>query len=600
MKYLFKPFIFLLFILITATSCTSNLEDNSEKKDKYNYEQIRDDFEISIPFGVIEEESITIFVSNQSKNTKIYYTINGTPAEDLFFQNPDSENLLMYSENGIFLQKSDKPESFTLTPNVTFSYGLYSVGYMPKGVPLSLIEVSDVGEIISKKRGTYIFCETGASHFGSIPVVCLSASADSWIGEDLVSGVYNDVSNGMKIRALLEYFDLSENNVFSLNTQVKLGGAYSKRFACRTLNCNFRRDEHGIKNPAPDFRIFDRDSSVGSVRRFRLHSGGNDVFSSFFCDALIQRIVYLSDLNIGTSCYQPCVLYLNGEYWGIYGLREHYDKDYISYCFSVEPDDVIYVDKGAIENGDVSKYGFVVKDGDEDEAFASLNELYELLEYYENEDGSFIVNNEKDWTSSKVYDQFCKLIDIDSFIDLVLIEGYIGNFDFMGNNLRMWKTSKTNEKIKYYDGKWRFLLQDVDQGLIDIKGQNGLSVEAKAAGKNILDWYCGNCTRAYDGKNLSPKHYLLLSRPIQNEKFRKKLIDRATYISNVFAPDIAIDVLDKMEEEILHLYGERVFRWGYSKYDVAAWKRALENKRQFLLSRSEFYFENIEEAFGHK
>ena len=33
--------------------------------------------------------------------------------------------------------------------------------------------------------------------------------------------------------------------------------------------------------------------------------------------------------HIDRMGYQPCIVYLNGDYWGLYGIREKIDEHYV-------------------------------------------------------------------------------------------------------------------------------------------------------------------------------------------------------------------------------------------------------------------------------
>lgn len=43
-------------------------------------------------------------------------------------------------------------------------------------------------------------------------------------------------------------------------------------------------------------------------------------------------------------------------------------------------------------------------------------------------------------------------------------ELYIGNIDWPGNNVRMWRARETSDK-KYEDGKWHFMMYDTDDSM---------------------------------------------------------------------------------------------------------------------------------------
>ena len=71
------------------------------------------------------------------------------------------------------------------------------------------------------------------------------------------------------------------------------------------------------------------------------------------------------------------------------------------------------------------------------------------------------------------YQKVCNKIDIDSPIDYTSVETYVCNVDWSGNstpgeypfywNWDMWRTKTTDSSKDYYDGKWRYVIYDLDQ-----------------------------------------------------------------------------------------------------------------------------------------
>ena len=579
-------------------------------------------FELSQQFGVVSGSGFTLKVERAvSAENSIFYTTNGTPAGELFERGAgEGGGLFRYTDAGIEVRESRNPEDFALTPYVLPSDG-YSFGYISKGVPLSLIEVDSKGEIVAEERGTFVFHHDGKAHFGSVPVVCLSASVEDLIGADKAGGLYNDVWNvrdgvtvpsDEKIRANIEYYDCSSGECFTLNTQLKVGGNATRGFPVRTLNVNFKKREDGHANRIPFVDIFQGKRACGTgreikgnVKRFRLHSGGNDAFSSFFNDAFVQRLVSLADTHVATAAYRPCVLYLNGEYWGLYALREHYSEDYVECNYGVDSEDVVYVDKCYDPVPGESKYYFNVKTDDVPLGISLLDELHSFLEVTENPDGSYSFGSGKDWTSDSVYDEFCKMVDIDSLIDIVLIRGYANDVDFIFNNLRMWRTvpnpsGKKTGNSRFSDGKWRFMIHDMDLSVNDLSVWGIFDGADLAVGRNIFDYYTGNIRRVdyWGGFMENTRPELLLSLPARNEKFRKRLWERAKRVAEIFEPTRAVALLDSMESEIEPLYAEKVERWGVPGYSVESWKNAVEVRRQFLKNRPATFLDDVRSAFG--
>ena len=53
-----------------------------------------------------------------------------------------------------------------------------------------------------------------------------------------------------------------------------------------------------------------------------------------FTDGFISEIC--KNLNVDVMAYRPVITYLNGEYWGIHGLRERMDLEAISNKYNIE------------------------------------------------------------------------------------------------------------------------------------------------------------------------------------------------------------------------------------------------------------------------
>ena len=288
-----------------------------------------------------------------------------------------------------------------------------------------------------------------------IPLVFLSMPYKDWFGN--INNFYNNIYEEIEKYGTLEYYDPISGDYFQRTTKIKLGGGWSKGYPQRTLNVNFNKDEKGNKNEKVTVSIFGERKTCGDTEkdltkfiRFRLHNGGNCFESwSGFNDAIIQQAMF--DSNVATSAYRPCLAYLNGEYWGLMSLREHYSDYYIQQNYGVDNKNVTMFEV----KGDI-----VYDDGDEN-GVKYINELKTLID-----DSRFKSNNQNQLEAA--FQDMAEMIDIDSFIDCLLTQTYACNWDFVGNwnNLKMWRSMKTSNK-DYEDGKWRFCLHDLDFAFTD-------------------------------------------------------------------------------------------------------------------------------------
>jgi hypothetical protein len=586
MKKLLYCFLLLFFVYI-VTSCADVFPKVSDEALKLSCEP-----------GVYKENFI-LGVSRQNKNNEIYFTTDGTPATTA------SEKY--NSKKGIGIYVSDAKSEFKLTQNVkNYDNAVYNYSFTNKAIMLNLLETDKNGKEIARKSGTYIVSKNGTNDF-KIPVVSLSAPPAQMLE------MYNNVEidgNGVeekKYRANLEYMDYSRNEFFTLNTQMKIGGNWTKRLPLRTINLNFNKDANDKKYPsAPQADIFggrklrngSDETTAGKVRRFRLHSGGNDMFAAFITDAFVQAVAAGSPY-ISTAAFRPCILYLNGEYWGLYSMREHYNALYFEYNYGVNKDNVIYVDK-APQNSEWL-YGFEIEEGDESETEDCLVELFEYLEY---DRSTKQLNVTKDWSTDEVYDGFCSMVDVDSLIDLILIQGYAGNWDFMNNNFRMWRTLTVENGNPFADTKWRFILHDVDFGFEDATADNGLATGDGTWNrdkKSYFDFYLGKTGCVYGASPvgvLSPRDHAILSLPSQNARFKTRVLERAQAIEALFAPDKALAVFNRMVSDVTPYYAARVTRWGAPGYSYQVWQNYLSVRRQKIQERPSYFMQQVKTAFG--
>ena len=118
-----------------------------------------------------------------------------------------------------------------------------------------------------------------------------------------------------------------------------------------------------------------------------------------------------------------CVLFLNGEYWGVYALKEDLTREYYAQHYGVSRESVEVV-KGE----------------------AALDSAFyrEVIAYAA----------EHDMADAEHYARLCRVMDMDSFIDWIIFEGYSGNSDTL-NNIRFFRSSEG-------DGLWRWALYDLD------------------------------------------------------------------------------------------------------------------------------------------
>lgn len=268
--------------------------------------------------------------------------------------------------------------------------------------------------------------------------------------------------------AHITIFDNNQTNVLTETCGIRIKGGGSRGQLPKSISCYARDLYQGSNHFKTD--IFQTGIFPHKIVFF---SGGDDnrfKIKDYLVNVLAQ------DLHFATMDFIPCAMFLDGEYWGMYYITEDYNADFIRDHYHVTGDNVIMIKNGSLAEGT-----------DED-----------LLSYEEMTD--FI--REHDMTDIDIYNQACDLIDIDSCIDYYAAQIYIARCgDWPGSNYALWRT-RENDGSFYGDGKWRWMLFDVNSG--------GLSGA-----------YISEDTLSYV---LSSDH--IFSSLYQNEEFRRKFAKR--------------------------------------------------------------------------
>ncbi|PID88945.1 MAG: hypothetical protein CSB02_00050 [Bacteroidia bacterium] len=232
-------------------------------------------------------------------------------------------------------------------------------------------------------------------------------------------------------------------------------------------------------------------------------------------DVLAQDIS--SALDIDYQDFQPAVVFVNGEYWGIHTIRDRIDERYIEYTYHIDKDSVEFLEGSNIH-------------------------------YLTN----FIENNSLEYSHN--YNYIATQIDIPNYIDYTIAELFFNNYDWPGNNMKLWR--------KIPDGKWRWVFYDIDAGF----GNENYNMLLHAT----------NTDSALVGPN--PPHSTFLFRSLlQNETFKTAFITRYAEILNTyFDTSFMINKLDSIQNVYSPEIPVHADRWHYPN-SLNQWEEDVES-----------------------
>lgn len=419
------------------------------------------------------------------------------------------------------------------------------------GIPLSVISISvDYDDLFDYEKGIYvrgkIFDESLKAYIEEHGTRKVKDKARN------IAANYSQKGRDWERNAHIDYFE-TNGEVTECKLQqdcgIRIQGNYSRSDLMKGLRL-YARAEYGDKNFRYPF-FADAKDEKGNVidkhKKLVLRNGGNYAFSGTkYNDAYWQSM--LKDLACETQSSRACVVYIDGEYWGLYLLQQDYDSDYFEETHGVNKDSVV-VYKASDAEADEA-YGYKLDEGDLPAGVTDTNYFYQdLLKFFETH--QHLVNKSD-------YDAFAKLVDPQSVMDYFAVNVWVNNkWDWPDKNWSMWRTSMIDPGNKYADGRWRFCFYDLDFG-----GCNG-SGDAKV--NTIKD---GNYET--DGKGLLGQNktrpmnpalqcfILLMSNQGFREDFKKEL---AGFANGIFEKDMAHERLWQFRETY-----EPLFRQYYARY----------------------------------
>lgn len=343
----------------------------------------------------------------------------------------------------------------------------------------------------------------------------------------------------------VEYYLPDGQNVINQDAGVKITGAYSRMSAQKSLAIHARKS-YGKSHF--DYQFFSS-KNISSFKSFNLRNSGNDFGNTHIRDAMITNLV--RNNNVDIQAYQPVVVYLNGNYWGIMNLRERLGKNYLEENFS-------YVDADAV---DYIKNRNEVKEGSYEHYQAMLD---------------FIQDNSL--ADDENYQYVKTLMDIDEYVEYMVTEIYCKNTDWPGNNIKYWRPQTA-------DGRWRWMLFDTDFGF-NIWSNNDYETD-------MISFCLASNSSGYANASWAT---FLLRNLVKNADFKRDFINRfADRLNCEFLPETVNALIDSLDVNITPEIKYHIKRWNHGE---SYRNDRLNAMRTFAEERPSYLREHIRDHFS--
>ena len=400
---------------------------------------------------------------------------------------------------------------------------------------LSVIAYSDIEDVLPSKIVDRTFF-INEKNYNIVTISIITDSLNLWSND---SGIYvlgphanNEVPYyGANFRqkwsrwSRLEIFDKIQNKISQEEFDLEIHGNYGRYLDQKSFRLDFKSKFSGDLNyPIISDQIHITNYNNINLRREPPPSLITDVYA-----AKIGK-----SKNIDVNGFVPCVLYLNGQFWGLYYIREKIDPEYIKSKHDI-------INEIDLING--SDNNFRVYSGDDKSFFET---------YYN------IINS--DPSSVDFYNLFTQSFDLDNYIDYFILQILSVNQDWItnhGNNIKLWRPKTT-------DGKWRYILTDLDGSM-------------KSYNTNFLGELI----------NSNSLHANIFNKFLENDVLKCEFSNKFHRELEVSSIADKISKLDSLVNQIHDASIDNISRWSYFE-NTNMWQFEIIKIKNFLMFRPHY------------
>lgn len=392
----------------------------------------------------------------------------------------------------------------------------------------------------------------------SLPIV--SITADNIDLYDDMQGMYVEGRNGIRgcegvanfnqdwTRAANFEYILNGEVVDNQEVEIGVYGGCTRVYKIKSLK--IKANKRSGKNKM-GYDSFFPNREYKKYKSLALRNGGNGFryVPPRWRDMYIQKLA--DGMNLDKQEAQPVAFYLNGAYSGMMILTERAQEDFVYHNYGLDEDEIDMME------------------GSEDYVcVAGTRDAYnKMIDYVRDH-----------YSDSDFYDTLNTHMDIDEYVDYQIVEQFVGNKDWVTNNIRLWR--------KHDGGRFRWILFDTDFGL---------STESTSLDADMIEFTTNTI------KTWSEGALILMRSCLKNEDFKWKFIDQYfDRLENQFSNERIIEIHQELDDLTYPEMcastkaGERI---GASA-NLTKLQTSTEGMKTFAIERKPYVIDQLKRHFG--
>lgn len=320
------------------------------------------------------------------------------------------------------------------------------------------------------------------------------------------------------------------------------------------------------------------DAQIEAFDTFLLRGGASNFHNSMITNLVAYEMMQGSSVTVGA--YEPAALYLNGNYYGLMMLIEDYNPYFFETHYGVDENKITTINYTVLDEGGL---GWEYDDYTEEEIY----EFSAARHWVE----------DNDMSDPRNYERACEVFDMQNFIEYLVFNCYVNNWDWPRNNVRVWRyhgvtsqNSLTGNSGGYdadaaigWDGRWRFTVKDLDVSM-------GLNVKPSSNywSKNDVDFFE---VMFKDGRVSCAS--TMFQSLIRNESFAKDFFRYLTeFMSTRADMDTYLETINKLSLQV-----SEEMKYHSAQYEdaLSTWDMHLECMRKFAQVRPGIVLQNLKD-----